>query len=672
MGFIGPKLGQDKEAMNRKDDPSLIASLNDSQAEAVRYCSGPLLVLAGAGSGKTRVLAHKFAWLVSEHGLEPRSIMAVTFTNKAAREMRERINRLLGVDLAGLEIGTFHSWGLRFLIRNHRDLERITGRRAATVFDRADTRSLVKGIMKELDIDPRQYEPGWVVERLCRAKSEGDPRTLDIGELGFPIGPIYSKYQKGLARQGAVDFEDLLVLPLHLLVNDSNVRERERERIDWILVDEYQDVNRPQYLLLKALSSGRERIMVVGDPDQSIYGWRGADMNMILNFEKDFPDARVFVLEQNYRSTPNILGGANGVIRNNFRRKSKKLWTSRSGGEKIHVLLAGNERVEADFITEEVLRLRGLGFRFGDMAVLYRINAMSRLYEEVFLRNDIPYRIVRGTAFYERREVKDALSFMRLAVNPFDEAALERIGNMPSRSLGQKSLERLKDHIHASGEQGIALWAKLSKSGAELPGKAGKGVMELGAHMVEINRRSGDIPSVIDYILAGIGYQAELTRMDPEGWGERVDNIRELLSVTSSAEGLERMLAEIALVTDLDLAPDEAESVNLMSLHAAKGLEFPVVFMVGLEEALFPHYRCLDDPDDLEEERRLCYVGMTRAEERLYLTGAGSRVLFGTIQRNGFSRFLWEIPDEFKETGEMSGEEASYAGDRSYGRRWGW
>lgn len=351
--------------MNQKSGPNLIATLNDSQAEAVRYCSGPLLVLAGAGSGKTRVLAHKFAWLVSEQGLDPRSIMAVTFTNKAAREMRERINRLMGVDLDGLEIGTFHSWGLRFLIRNYRDLERITGRRAATVFDRADTRSLVKGIMKELDIDPRQYEPGWVVERLCRAKSEGDPRTLDIGELDFPIGPIYSKYQEGLARQGAVDFEDLLVLPLHLLVNDGNVRERERERIDWILVDEYQDVNRPQYLLLKALSSGRERIMVVGDPDQSIYGWRGADMNMILNFEKDFPDARVFVLEQNYRSTPNILGGANGVIRNNFRRKPKKLWTSRSGGEKIHVLLAGNERVEANFITEEVLRLRGLGFRLG-------------------------------------------------------------------------------------------------------------------------------------------------------------------------------------------------------------------------------------------------------------------------------------------------------------------
>jgi DNA helicase-2/ATP-dependent DNA helicase PcrA len=668
----GGTLDQGEKTMNRNGAQDLTASLNDSQAEAVRYCSGPLLVLAGAGSGKTRVLAHKFAWLVSEQGLDPRSIMAVTFTNKAAREMRERISRLLDVDLEGSDVGTFHSWGLRFLIRNYRDLERITGRKATTVYDRADTRSLVRTVMKELNIDPKQYEPGWMVERLSRAKSEGDPRNLTAGESDFPVGPVFLKYQEGLARQGAVDFEDLLLLPLHLLLNDGPLLERERARINWILVDEYQDVNRPQYLLLKALSAGRDRIMVVGDPDQSIYGWRGADMNMILNFEKDFPAARVFVLEQNYRSTSNILGGANGVIRNNFRRKPKKLWTSRSDGEKIHVLLADNERVEAAFIAEEVLRLKGLGFRFGDMAVLYRINAMSRLYEEVFLRSDIPYRIVRGTAFYERREVKDALSFMRLAVNPFDEAALDRIGNTPSRGLGKKSLEKLKDYIHASGEGGIEFWTRLSRSGADLPGRAGKGAMELGAHMVEIIQRSEDIPSIIEYILEGIGYEGELARMDPEGWRERVDNIRELLSVTSSAEGLERMLAEIALVTDLDLVPDEAESVSLMSLHAAKGLEFPAVFMAGLEEALFPHYRCIDDPDGLEEERRLCYVGMTRAEERLYLTAAGSRVLFGTIQRNGFSRFLWEIPEEFKETGEMSGEEASYAGDRPYGRRWGW
>nr|HPJ48700.1 3'-5' exonuclease [Synergistales bacterium] len=302
----------------------------------------------------------------------------------------------------------------------------------------------------------------------------------------------------------------------------------------------------------------------------------------------------------------------------------------------------------------------------------YRINAMSRLYEEMFLRNDIPYRIVRGTAFYERREVKDAVSFMRLAVNPLDEAALDRIGNIPSRGLGKKSIDKLKEYIRASGEQGPGIWAKLSEDGAGLPGKAGKGAIELGVHMGEIIKRSGEIPSVVEYILEGTGYERELIRMDPEGWRERVDNVRELLSVTSSTEGLETMLAEVALVTDMDLVDEETESVNLMSLHAAKGLEFSAVFIVGLEEAIFPHYRCMDDPDSLEEERRLCYVGMTRAEERLYLSGARSRVLFGTVQRNGFSRFLWEIPDEFKETEDMGGEEASYAGGRPYRRRWGW
>jgi DNA helicase-2/ATP-dependent DNA helicase PcrA len=665
-------LDQGEEILKEKGGESLIASLNESQAEAVRYCSGPLLVLAGAGSGKTRVLAHKFAWLVSEHDLDPRSIMAVTFTNKAAREMQERVARLLDNDLAGLDIGTFHSYGLRFLIRNYKDLERITGRRASTVFDRSDSRSLVKAVMKELNIDQKQYEPGWILECISKAKSEGDPRSLQPVEMDLPAGAVFKEYQKGLTRQGAVDFDDLLVLPLHLLLKDRELLEREKARFGWILVDEYQDVNRPQYLLLKALSSGRNRIMVVGDPDQSIYGWRGADMNMILNFEKDFPDAKVFVLEQNYRSTSNILGGANGVIRNNFRRKPKKLWTSRSGGDKIRILLAGSERDEAAYVAEEVLKLRGLGFRFGDMAVLYRINAMSRLYEEMFLRNDIPYRIVRGTAFYERREVKDAVSFMRLAVNPLDEAALDRIGNIPSRGLGKKSIDKLKEYIRASGEQGPGIWAKLSEDGAGLPGKAGKGAIELGVHMGEIIKRSGEIPSVVEYILEGTGYERELIRMDPEGWRERVDNVRELLSVTSSTEGLETMLAEVALVTDMDLVDEETESVNLMSLHAAKGLEFSAVFIVGLEEAIFPHYRCMDDPDSLEEERRLCYVGMTRAEERLYLSGARSRVLFGTVQRNGFSRFLWEIPDEFKETEDMGGEEASYAGGRPYRRRWGW
>ncbi len=650
----------------------LMGSLNESQAEAVKYCSGPLLVLAGAGSGKTRVLAHKFAWLVSRADVDPASIMAVTFTNKAAREMQERVRKLLGLDIKGMDIGTFHSYGLRFLIRNSRDLERLTGRKASTVFDRVDSRSLARAAMKELGIDSKQYEPAWIVECISKAKSEGDAAKLQPGPMDFPVDAVFEKYQEGLARQGAVDFDDLLVLPLHLLLRDREILERERSRFEWILVDEYQDVNRLQYLLLKALSGGRNQIMVVGDPDQSIYGWRGADMNMILNFEKDFSGSKVFVLEQNYRSTGNILGAANGVIRNNTRRRPKKLWTSRKGGDKIKVLLAENEREEAAFIAGEVLRLKGQGFRFRDMAVLYRINAMSRLYEEAFLLNSIPYRIVRGTAFYERREVKDAISFMRLAVNPMDAAALDRIGNIPTRGLGRKSLERLRDHIDNSGTDGVEIWKELAESAAGLTGKAGKGVLELAAHMSEIIARSRDLPSVIDYILEEVGYEKELVRLDPDSWMERVDNVRELLSVTSSAEGLETMLAEIALVTDMDLQEEETESVSLMSLHAAKGLEFPAVFLVGLEEAIFPHYRCMDDPDSLEEERRLCYVGMTRAEERLYLTGARSRVLFGTIQRNGFSRFLWEIPDEYKNTEDRGGEGSGYAGGRPYRRRWGW
>lgn len=650
---------------------TLLSSLNDTQAEAVSYCDGPLLVLAGAGSGKTRVLTHKFAWLVSEAGFDPSSILAVTFTNKAAREMQERVRKLLKTEVKGLDIGTFHSFGLRFLIRNSRDLERISGRRISTIFDRTDVRSMVKGIMKDLDIDQKRFEPGWIIESISRAKAEGDQRLLVPGPLDFPVDKIYPKYQQELARQGAADFDDLLVLPLQIMLNDKEILNREKGRFEWILVDEYQDVNRPQYMLLKLLAGDQPRIMVVGDPDQSIYGWRGADMNMILNFEKDFPRPRVVVLEQNYRSTGNILGAANGVIRNNSRRKPKKLWTSRSCGEKIHVLLGRNEREEAAFIAGEVMRLRDSGFPFGDMAILYRINAMSRLYEEALLRIDIPYRIVRGTAFYERREVKDVIAFMRLAVNPFDSASLERIGNVPTRGLGKKSLEKIAAQISLQGTAADeTVWRDVRISGAGLTGKAKEGVCELALHMSRILERELDIPSVIDYIMHDMSYEDELVKFDPDGWRERAENVRELLSVTSSEEGLETMLAQIALVTDLDMMDDDIDRVSLMSLHAAKGLEFPAVFLTGLEEAIFPHYRCMDDPESLEEERRLCYVGMTRAEERLYMTAARSRVLFGTIQRNGFSRFLWEIPDEFKNTEDRGEEDNPHAGGWPDRRRW--
>ena len=658
--------------MKIKAGEDLLSTLNETQAEAVTYCSGPLLVLAGAGSGKTRVLTHKFTWLVSEAGVDPSSILAVTFTNKAAREMKDRVKRLVKKDIKGLDIGTFHSFGLRFLIRNSRDLERIARRRISTILDRSDVRSMIKGIMKDLNIDQKRFEPGWIIESISKAKTEGDQRLLLPGPLDFPVDSIYPIYQKELARQNAADFDDLLILPLHLMLNDRDLLKREKDRFEWILVDEYQDVNRPQYMLLKLLAGEEARIMVVGDPDQSIYGWRGADMNMILNFEKDFPRARVVVLEQNYRSTGSILGAANGLIRNNSKRKPKKLWTSRTVGEAIQVLLARNEREEAAFVADEIMRLRRSGYPFKDMAILYRINAMSRLYEEALLRNDVPYRIVRGTAYYERREVKDVIAFMRLAVNPVDSSAMDRIGNVPTRGLGKKSLEKIAGYIEsAPSELAETIWQEILQSGAGLAGKARQGACELGLHMSRILEREYDIPAVIDYIMMDMSYEDELRKYDAEGWKERSENVRELLSVTSSEEGLEKMLSEIALITDLDLMEDDVDRVSLMSLHAAKGLEFPAVFLTGLEEAIFPHYRCLDDPDTLEEERRLCYVGMTRAEERLYMTAARSRVLFGSIQRNGFSRFLWEIADEFKETDDRGEEESSYAGGWPNRRRWG-
>lgn len=395
-------------------------------------------------------------------------------------------------------------------------------------------------------------------------------------------------------------------------------------------------------------------------------------MTMIMNFEKDFSDARVVVLEQNYRSTEKILSAANSVIRNNARRKSKNLWTSREGGDDIFTLLARNEREEAEFIANSANTLRSQGYGWGDMAVLYRINAMSRLYEEVFLQSGVPYRIVKGTAFYERKEIKDLLAFLRLSVNPLDNASLSRVGNVPSRGLGPKSLEKLAVFIGEEPEgDPDAAWKRVSDSNANLKGKSGEGAGRLGSHMIELRRRKSDPSGAVRYILEDMGYEDEIRRTDEERWRERLENVHELLSVTESGD-VEELLAEVALVTDLDLgSDDDPDRVSLMSFHSAKGLEFPVVFLVGLEEAIFPHYRCMDDPDQMEEERRLCYVGMTRAEERLFVSGARSRVLFGSVQRNGFSRFLWEIPEQFREVEDRGEEDMSHAGSWPDRRRWG-
>lgn len=658
-----------------KTGQELLEKLNPRQREAVAYCDGPLLVLAGAGSGKTRVLTHKIAYLIAAGAAKPWDFLAVTFTNKAANEMKDRVRSLVGEGGGDMQVCTFHSFGLRFLFRNRSHLPSVGLREGFAIFDRGDSRSLVKEIIETFNLDPKQFEAPALLDRISTVKNDCRPASSGQSPLLEGVyGDIFSAYNEALRRQNAIDFDDLLLLPLQLLSGDEELRSREQSRLSWILVDEYQDVNRPQYLLLRKLVGDRNKIMVVGDPDQSIYGWRGADMGMILNFEKDFPSAKVVVLDQNYRSSGNILGGANALIEGNSARRKKDLWTARNMGEKIYTMLGKSEYEEADFLVSEIHRLHDReGYGFGDIAVLYRINAMSRVYEQKFLENRLPYRVVRGTAFYERKEVKDVLSFLRAAVNPFDRVSLSRIANIPARGLGKKSLEKVFEFIDSSVPLPPEEFWSSAASRKIIDGKAGAGFQQLAEHLARILHKSDDLNDILVYILDTMGYEAVLRNDDPEGWEERVENIRELRSIVPSGGDLSEMLAEAALFTDLEtLNLEEGNAVNLLTLHAAKGLEFPVVFLVGMEEAVFPHFKCLEDREGMEEERRLCYVGMTRAEERLYLSGGRSRRLFGTTFRNGLSRFLWEIPDRFKRVDDRGEEEKIHVGFSGNRRRWGW
>lgn len=655
-------------------EKKLLEKLNPRQREAVAYCDGPLLVLAGAGSGKTRVLAHKMAYLVERGDSRPEDILAVTFTNKAASEMKERVNSLLGQTGRDLQVCTFHSFGLRMLFRNRALLPRFGLGERFAIFDRGDSRSLVKEIMEGLNIDTKQIEPSSMLDRISRVKNDCLPPGRESPLLEGIYGDVFNAYNDSLRQQSAVDFDDLLLLPLRLLQEEKELLERERARLSWILVDEYQDVNKPQYMTLKKLVGKEGRIMVVGDPDQSIYGWRGADMTMIMNFEKDFPSAKVVVLDQNYRSSGTILGAANSLIEGNAKRRKKDLWTARDMGEKIYTLLGQNEYQEAEFLAHKIRELRDrFGYSYGDMALLYRINAMSRVYEQKFLENRIPYRVVRGTAFYERKEVKDVLSFLRTAVNPLDRISFSRIANLPSRGLGKKSLEKVFAHLESMVITEADEYWKILAEGKILTGRADAGLKSFAGHMLRILSLAENLPEILEYIFDSMGYEDMLKQSDPDGWEERMENIRELRSVVPAGGDLSEMLAEAALFTDLEkLDLDDKNAVNLLTLHSAKGLEFPVVFLVGMEESVFPHFKCLEDREDMEEERRLCYVGMTRAEEMLFMTGVRSRRLFGSTFRNGFSRFLWEIPDKYKTVDDRGEEEKLHAGFGSNRRRWGW
>lgn len=622
----------------------------------MQYIDGPLLVLAGAGSGKTRVLTRKIAWLTAEKIADPHSIMAVTFTNKAAGEMKSRINALVP-NSAGISAGTFHAYGLKFLFRHPEQAEDIAGlRRDFTVLDRSESRALVQEIMREMNFpDSKEFSPASMLDTISRDYMTWTPIPHDTTIDNENVYKLAKEYRRRLRELNAADFDDLMILPLEILKHDIDARRREQSRISWLLVDEYQDVNKPQYLLIRYLAGPGCTVNVVGDPDQSIYGWRGAEISMILHFTEDFDGARTIILDENYRSTGNILKASNALIRNNKARLKKDLHTAKGSGEKIYTLMAQSDFQEADFLVSEIERLVSVySYKYSDIAILYRQNAMSRVYENKFLQEDVPYRIIRGLSFYDRMEVRDVLSVLRSAMNPFDRSAFDRAAGFAIKGMGAKRRENWYEWLASQPEDikndPAKIWSITAGGAWPVRGQLGDNMRAFASHMCAIIGMADDgIRPAIDYVLSDMGYDVYLKGYDPETYSDRLANVRELKSIVPDGN-LSETLAEAALFTDADTDGDSEDSVGLLTLHASKGLEFPVVFIVGMEEDIFPHSRSKDSEDELEEERRLCYVGMTRAEERLYLTAARSRRLYGGVVNNELSRFLFEIPDDYKST----------------------
>ncbi|MHB8763040.1 MAG: ATP-dependent helicase [Deferrisomatales bacterium] len=635
--------------MTGLDFEALRRDLNPAQWEAVTHGEGPLLILAGAGSGKTRVLTYRIAHLVARAGVDPHRILAVTFTNKAAREMRRRVEALLGSRGAGAWIGTFHGVCLRIL-RAHGELLPV-GRDFA-VYDGDDQKRLAQRVADELDLDPKRFKATALLYGVHRAKDEGlGPDEVE----GRPphvavLRAFYARYQEQLVAARALDFGDLLLEALRLFRRHPEVAEQYRRRFGHVLIDEYQDTNRVQYWLAHEVASGAGNLCVVGDDDQSIYGWRGADLRNILSFESQYPGARVVRLEQNYRSTRAIHDAASSVVAHNRSRHPKTLWTDRAGGEPVRVFEAATEEEEAAFVAGTLAALRDRGVAWSDAAVLYRMHALSRPFEEAFLRRRIPYVVYGGLRFYDRREVRDALAFLRLAANPDDPVAFHRVVNVPPRGIGRTSLEMVEQ---LARDRGLGLGRALEAAVEEgvLPTRTARPAAAFAALVRGWQAAAGAVPlrELLARILAESGY-AEALRAEGEEGEERLENLEELLNAAEAFEGSEEggiraFLDRAALVTDQDLGPDRADVVTLMTLHSAKGLEYPAVFVVGLEEGVFPHHMSSGSPDQVEEERRLCYVGITRAMERLYLTRSRMRRVYGT---EGYfrppSRFLTELP----------------------------
>ncbi|WP_373756313.1 DNA helicase PcrA [Streptococcus ferus] len=639
----------------------LLNGMNEKQSEAVRTTEGPLLIMAGAGSGKTRVLTHRIAYLIDEKMVNPWNILAITFTNKAAREMRERAMALNPATQDTL-IATFHSMCVRIL---RREGDHIGYNRHFTIVDPGEQRTLMKRILKQLNLDPKKWNERAILGTISNAKNdlldEVAYEGLATDMYSQIVAKCYKLYQEELRRSEAMDFDDLIMLTLRLFDEHPDVLAYYQQRYQYIHVDEYQDTNHAQYQLVKLLASRFKNICVVGDADQSIYGWRGADMQNILDFEKDYPEAKVVLLEENYRSTKKILQAANDVIKNNRNRRDKKLWTQNDDGQQIIYYTGRNETEEAIFVASIIDQLVGeTGRRFKDFAVLYRTNAQSRTIEEALLKSNIPYTMVGGTKFYSRKEIRDVIAYLNVVANSNDNISFERIVNEPKRGVGPGTLEKIRQFANLQDMSLLEASANIMM--APIKGKAAQAVYALGNMVLNLREQLDrlSLTELTEALLDQSGYLEALQIQKTLESEARIENIEEFLSVTknfdeaeddgpegeSGLERLSRFLNDLALIADTDDADSEAAEVTLMTLHAAKGLEFPIVFLIGMEEGVFPLTRSTEEADDLEEERRLAYVGITRAEEVLYLTNANARTLFGRTNYNRPSRFIKEISED--------------------------
>ncbi|MBN9654852.1 DNA helicase PcrA [Halobacillus litoralis] len=646
---------------------ALIQGLNTEQREAVTHTEGPLLIMAGAGSGKTRVLTHRIAYLLSEKDVAPRNILAITFTNKAAREMKERVESLVGKDGEKIWMSTFHSMCVRIL---RRDIDRIGYDRNFSILDSSDQLSVIKQVLKEINLDPKKWDPRAMLGAISNSKNElmtaEDYEKQANNMHEEQIAQIYKGYQKKLRKNQSLDFDDLIMQTLRLFDEVPEVLESYQRRFQYIHVDEYQDTNHAQYQLVKHLASRYQNLCVVGDSDQSIYAWRGADIQNILNFESDYPKARTILLEQNYRSTELILDAANNVIDKNSGRKPKRLWTDNKGGEKIHYHQAGTEREEGLFVTDKIEDLVRQGkFRYQDVAILYRTNAQSRTIEETFVKAGVPYQMIGGTKFYDRKEIKDMLAYLRLIANPNDDLSFQRVVNEPKRGVGKTSMDKM---LAYAADHDISLYeAAAEVDFVGVSAKAAKAIMSF-RKMIQTWAEQQEFLSATDMVQEVIdktGYEEMLMNEKSIEAQSRLENIEEFKSVTKNFEEnaedktLVAFLTDLALIADIDSMnedPSSDDTVTLMTLHSAKGLEFPVVFLIGMEENVFPHSRALMDEEEMEEERRLAYVGITRAEKELFISHAKMRTLYGRTNMNPISRFIHEIPEELVEGKEQKEE----------------